>query len=177
MKQIMAVLLLLGMARGQERHGAYPAMERWHLADAPSTVKEEKEKEKEKEKDPLPREKAGFWAGENPGGSDIPLRTNREVWTSKSFVLSEAGYLGAVVFDVEATHQGLAHHRCVERNGDDPHPSRGELYRNALPEYGFSLVFGWLMSHYVWQPLVFELPAIGTVTHVRGGARWLENCW
>ena len=171
MKQIAAVLLLLGMAGGQEHQGAYPALERWHLADAPSTVKQKKEK------DPLPREKAGFWAGENPGGSDIPLRTNREVWTSKSFVLSEAGYLGAVVFDVEATHQGLAHHRCVEGNGDELHPSRRELYRNALPEYGFSLVFGWLMAHYVWQPLVFELPAIGMVKHVRGGAHWLENCW
>jgi hypothetical protein len=170
MKQLMAMLLLLAVAAGQDHQGAWPALGRGHLPNAPSAVKQ-------KERDALPHQKAGFWDGENPGGSDIPLRTNREVWTSKSFVLSEAGYLGAVVFDVEATHQGLAHHRCVESNGDELHPSRGKLYRNALPEYGFSLVLGWLMSHYVWQPLVFELPGIGIVKHVRGGARWLQNCW
>lgn len=125
----------------------------------------------------FPKPKVGFWTVENPLGGDLPLRTNREVWTSKSFVLSEAGYLGVIAFDVEATHQGLAHHRCVEGTGENAHPSRRGLYVASIPEFAVSIMLGWIESRAVWQPLVFQMPAYGFIVHGRGGARWLENCW
>lgn len=49
------------------------------------------------------------------------------------------------VADIEITHQGLAHHNCVEGNDELPqHPSRGHLYAYTFaftgPVVGFDLL-------------------------------------
>ena len=37
------------------------------------------------------------------------------------------------MFDIEVTHQGLAHHKCVEGNEELGYtPSRGKMYRNDM---------------------------------------------
>lgn len=41
-------------------------------------------------------------------------------------------FTGIVVFDVEMTHQGIAHHKCVENEVGDLFPSRGGTYRTDL---------------------------------------------
>ena len=88
------------------------------LPDAPSAV----------------RKQPSFLAFRGPRDPS-PLRTNREVFHNKILVTTQLVWLGAIVFDVEATHQGLAHHKCVEGNGSNPQPSRGGLYRSDLAEY------------------------------------------
>jgi hypothetical protein len=99
----------------------------------------------------------------------------------KTFISVHSAYLASIVFDVEITHQGLAHHKCVEGNGETEHPSRGELYgwdlaflgvaftMDTVVKYGFRDLSGKLFST--------GLPISLTVPHVHGGVQWLERCW
>lgn len=121
--------------------------------------------------------KPGFWSFGDAGGP-TPLRTNYEVWHDKAWGVTQAVWLGSIVYDVELTHAGLAHHRCVEGNGIlRAHPSRAALYVSNLPEYLVGTGLNWIMLKFVTKPLIFEMPAWGSIEHIRGGSQWLTNCW
>jgi hypothetical protein len=94
------------------------------------------------------------------------------------FWLEQAGVVAVNVFDIEVTHQGLAHgHRgCVEK-GEDPRPSHGDLYLRDMPI---------TMGIVAWDVIVRKLrlpfaghvgPAIAFYKHGRGGTKWLTQCW
>lgn len=134
-----------------------------NLPDAPSQVKSEE------------RKKAGFWTfGDSL--SDKPLRGTKETLTSKVFVVSHSLALAAIVFDVEATHQGLAHHKCVEGNTSfSDHPSRGELYKDNLIIFAALTGMDFLYDKYAWKPLSLIHPAGEIYVHVKGGASWFTD--
>jgi hypothetical protein len=103
-----------------------------------------------------------------------------------TFVTVHAIYLGAAVYDTEMTHQGLAHHRCVEANINPPFPSRGDLYKHnliqvaiftamdvGLKAYGNSLGISPRVSDFVSSVGAF----IGTGRHIYGGTQWATECW
>jgi hypothetical protein len=106
---------------------------------------------------------------------------------SKSFLIGHGIYLASDVFDIEMTHQGLAHHKCAEGGFDGgQHPSRGELYRGDLPVVGiftlldvlFKLEYNKPDNHtkwLAWAPFTFA--GWGTAVHLRGGIKWYANCW
>ena len=106
---------------------------------------------------------------------------------TKTWVGAYSFYLGTIVFDVETTHQGLAHHRCQEGNLElGPRPSRGELYRdNLLKEYlpltaiNLLLQAAWRgdgqPKAWKWVPLIGA--GYGSTVHLRGGIEWYQRCW
>jgi hypothetical protein len=120
-------------------------------------------------------EDATFWSS---GTSDAPLRTNREAFHDKAWRTTQIVWLGAIIYDSELTHQGLAHHNCVEGNPLlSQHPSRSALYLSDLPEYGVGTVFNYLALRFIGKPLIFEFAGVGTVKHLIGGSSWLTRCW
>lgn len=100
----------------------------------------------------------------------------RDTTRSKTFWAAHGIFLAATVYDVEITHAGLAHHRCVEA-GENPHPSRGELYASDLPWVaGFTVADLFLRK--IGVPFGYYVPpAVGSIKHIRGGTRWLSECW
>lgn len=68
------------------------------------------------------------WQGKELGRIHLWVRVQGWFW------LEQAGVVAVNVFDIEVTHQGLAHgHRgCVEK-GEDPRPSRADLYLRDMP--------------------------------------------
>jgi len=105
--------------------------------------------------------------------------SNREVF-DKKFWAVHGMFLDSIIYDAELTHQGLAHHRCVEGNINlGQHPSRGEIYRNNLLEQFVPLTFmDWALGKYVWKGLGYEGATMGSVIHFRGGTKWLTSgCW
>jgi hypothetical protein len=105
---------------------------------------------------------------------------------SRPFIINHSIYLGSEVFDAEITHAGLAHHRCVELNINPPRPSRGDLYRYNLTEFGIVLGVDiglkLIARHLDFPRWLAETDGsigatVGTVIHVKGGASWLGRCW
>jgi hypothetical protein len=108
---------------------------------------------------------------------EISQRARPTVW-NKKFIAAHAAYLGAIVYDIEVTHQGLAHHKCLEKTGGDPSPSRGELYGKDLPVYAASAGLDWVLAKYKIPYMPYVLPVAGTVVHVQGGTKWFtEGCY
>jgi hypothetical protein len=101
---------------------------------------------------------------------------------TKKFIFAHAAYLSADVFDIEMTHQGLAHHNCVEGGFDGGRkPSRTELY--AVDMIVFAVTTG-LDSLFQkdhppkWASWIPYMGAVsGTVTHLKGGIEWYNRCW
>jgi len=121
--------------------------------------------------------KAGFWTISEPDDAQ-PLRSNREVWHDKTWRGLQLFWLGAIVYDMELTHAGIARHKCVEVNQNLPqHPSRGRLYLENLPEYAAGTAFNWLALRYIGKPLIFVFPAMASEVHLRAGSTWPTNCW
>ena len=105
--------------------------------------------------------------------------TNHEVF-DKKFWVAHGIFLDSIIYDAELTHQGLAHHRCVEGNVNlGQHPSRAEIYRNNLLEQFLPLtIMDWALGKYVWKGLGYEGATMGSVVHFRGGTKWLTSgCW
>jgi hypothetical protein len=126
---------------------------------------------------PTTRRRPGFWTFGRPDNAH-PLRINYEVFHDKAWITTQAVWLGGIAYDVELTHEGIAHHRCEEGNIDlSRHPSRGELYRSDLPEYVIGTAFNLVILKFVAKPLIFEWPAISTGKHLQAGSSWLLNCW
>jgi hypothetical protein len=122
-------------------------------------------------------EKATFWSFRRFDVL-VPLRTNREAFHDKTWRATQSVWLGAIIYDSELTHQGLAHHNCVEGNRDlSHHPSRAAIYLSDLPAYSVGTAFNYLALRFVGKPLIFEFAGINTVQHLIGGSQWLERCW
>jgi hypothetical protein len=105
---------------------------------------------------------------------------------TKTWVGAHAFYLGAVVADAELTHQGLAHHKCVEGNTDlGRRPSRGDLYRNNMIEFGLltgmDLLFQAVHQNdhpskaFAWVPYIGA--GYGSTVHLKGALTWPTRCW
>jgi len=110
-------------------------------------------------------------------GTDTLQKTRPSVW-NKKFIAAHAAYLGAIVYDIEVTHQGLAHHKCLEATGADRTPSRGQLYGKDLPIFAASTGLDWLLAKYQIPYMPYVLPVAGTVVHVHGGTKWFtEGCY
>jgi len=122
---------------------------------------------------------ATFWSWGGFGSSrQGALRSNRQAFHDKTWLITQGVWLAAISYDVEATHQGLAHHKCVEGNeGADTRPSRGDLYRGHIPEYAFGTVWNYVMLRLLWKPEIFTFPVYGGIEHFRDGSKWLTDCW
>lgn len=107
------------------------------------------------------------------------------VWDKKMWA-AHIVYLGAIVFDAETTHQGLAHHRCAE--GDDALdslPSRGSLYINNIlfefvPETALDTLIAytgriWHLPRGYWKPAGYLGATWGSIDHFRGGIQWYSR--
>lgn len=108
------------------------------------------------------------------------------IWDKKMWAANIV-FAGAIIFDVESTHQGIAHHRCVEGNTDlSKKPSRGELYGNNLEVFIPIVVMaasGALagrsahLPRWAWKAMGYIGPGIGTFKHLSGGIHWYTRCW
>ncbi|HTV56372.1 MAG TPA: hypothetical protein VMI06_15825 [Terriglobia bacterium] len=98
---------------------------------------------------------------------------------NKKFIAAHVALLGSIVYDSELTHQGLAHHECVEANSYlGLHPSRGELYRQNLLAFGAVGGLDWVAAKFIKIPyLPYVTPGVESVIHLRGGSKWLTQCW
>jgi len=98
---------------------------------------------------------------------------------SKWFWTAHAGLLAATVFDAEVTHQGLAHHKCVEGNSDLPHhPTRGELYGYSLGIDAGLTALDYLLFRKLGHGTHFAGAAYGIIVHVQGGSSWYtQSCF
>lgn len=106
------------------------------------------------------------------------FRANAEVYHDRVWITSTAAYFLSTVFDLEATHAGIAHHRCTEGHINPPYPSRAELYRVGMGEV--ALVGGvnfLLLKSKVWRWVPATLSGALSVAHVQGGASWMGRCW
>jgi hypothetical protein len=98
---------------------------------------------------------------------------------NKKFIVAHAVLLGSMVYDAELTHEGIAHHKCVEANPYlGIHPSRGEIYGQNLLAFGAITGLDWMTAklikvHY----LPYVAPIAESVVHFRGGSQWLTECW
>ena len=126
---------------------------------------------------PVQPKMPGFWSF-GSWNRAAPLRTNHQILHDKSLFTVQTIWLGSIVYDAELTHQGLAHHKCVEGSmGNNLHPSRAELYRSTIPEYTVGTAFNWLMMKYMSKSLIMVFPSYSATVHLRGGTTWLANCW
>lgn len=126
------------------------------------------------------------WDLDTPVLSTPVLSPQARIWDKKMWA-AHMVLAGSMVFDAEVTHQGLAHHRCVEGNIDiGEHPSRKALYLDDLVQFlPATLLFDWFIggvggraSHanrWLSQPLKFEGALIGSVVHIRGGIQWFTH--
>ncbi|HEX4489349.1 MAG TPA: hypothetical protein VH088_23950 [Terriglobales bacterium] len=116
-------------------------------------------------------------------GASMPVPTvhwsiANPVWTKK-FIFAHSLMLASGVYDAEITHQGLAHHRCVEKNFGDPYPSRGKIYRDAMLPIAAATAADWFMAK-IGIPVVpyTVMPGEISVMHFRSGSRWFtHDCW
>jgi hypothetical protein len=121
---------------------------------------------------------ATFWTFEGDAGHEPPIRSNREAFHDKTWLIAQGVWLGPIMFDVEATHQGIAHHRCVEGNdGSNHYPTRAELYRGSIPEYVVGTAWNYMSLRLLTKSLIFIFPAMSGTTHLVAGTRWLTDCW
>jgi hypothetical protein len=167
MKYFIALALIFGLTcYGYAQHAAG-----LNLPDAPSTVQ------------PPPafghakaEKKESSWTYLHDGTTKA--RTNKEVAQVKSMWVIDGVFMASQIFDAEMTHEGLAHHRCVERNVKPPYPNRYDLYRADLlatvMELGLN-AFSTKAKMPGWLPLVWTTYPVES--HIRGGLNWYEHCW
>jgi hypothetical protein len=127
----------------------------------------------------------GTWSLSEAKQSAAPARPD-PVWDKKMWA-AHIILAGSMIFDVEMTHQGVAHHQCVEANTNVPRqPSRSELYLDNLKQFAPLVVMDWLGSaaeraghlpRWVWKPMGYAGPIYGSVVHIRGGLSWYTRCW
>jgi hypothetical protein len=108
------------------------------------------------------------------------------IW-DKKMLAAHLFLAGSIVFDVEATHQGIAHHMCVEGNSDlNRKPSRGELYLDNLEQFAPMVLMDSLgaltgrsahLPRWAWKAIGYEGPVIGSTLHLRAGIQWFTQCW
>lgn len=106
---------------------------------------------------------------------------DKRMWAATIFLT------GAAVFDIEMTHQGVAHHKCVEGNLSlARHPSRFELYFDNFQDLAPKVllnslaVLGMRAAHLprrYWKPVGYAGPLYAGAVHLRGGIQWYTRCW
>jgi hypothetical protein len=97
---------------------------------------------------------------------------------NKKFIAVHAAYLGSIVYDTELTHEGLAHHKCVESNTSlGTHPSRAEMYGQNMLAFGAISSLDWLTRKLKIRYLPYVTPVAGSAIHFTGGSKWLTECW
>jgi len=98
---------------------------------------------------------------------------------NKKFIAAHTAFLASIVYDAELTHQGLAHHKCVEANPYlGLHPSRGEVYRQNLLAFGAISGLDWATARFIKIPYIpYVTPIVETTVHIQGGSKWLTECW
>ena len=108
--------------------------------------------------------------------ADIAHQKSSPKVLDKKFVLLHTLFLGSVVYDSEVTHQGLAHHKCVEAYGK-PYPSRGDLYAKNLGYAAAFTALDYLLKRMNVRFAPFVPATIGTIKHIRGGTSWFTQGW
>jgi hypothetical protein len=116
----------------------------------------------------------------------LPPPVRVPVWDKKTWA-AHVILASSMIFDVEMTHEGIAHHRCEEGNSDlNAHPSRSELYLDNLEQFAPIVVIDWLGSaafraHHLprWARMSIGYlgPSIGSAKHIKGGVDWYTKCW
>ncbi len=98
---------------------------------------------------------------------------------NKKFIAVHTAFLASIVYDAELTHQGLAHHKCVESNTElGTHPGRGEIYRQNMAVFGVIGGLDWVASRFIRVPLLpYVSPSVASAEHITGGSKWLTECW
>ena len=106
---------------------------------------------------------------------------------SRKFLLAHGVWLAANVFDIEMTHEGMAHHKCVEGGfgGATRNPSRSELYATDMSIFAALSGIDYFIqrranSSAEWKPfrwIPYINPAWGTAVHIKGGYAWYSGCW
>jgi len=111
-----------------------------------------------------------------------------EPYWDKTTIATWGVLAGSMIFDSEITHQGIAHHNCVERNLDvGRYPSRGELYfDNFVGEFAPLFALEWVgglamrnghVNGRFWKSFRRYYPLGPAAYHFEGGAQWLARCW
>ena len=107
------------------------------------------------------------------------------IWDKKMWA-AHIVYAGAIVFDAEVTHAGLANHRCAEGNVDlGTDPSRKDLYmENFLTEFAPETLLDWLGAfaargthtpRWFWKQAGYVGATGGTIAHLHGGIEWFTH--
>ena len=82
--------------------------------------------------------------------------------------------VGAMLYDQQQTLDGLKHTGCVEANGDNPRPTRGDLTRRNLPFIAGITGLKYLMARYAhvswWSYSVGD--GVGAAVHIHAGMEW-----
>ena len=81
--------------------------------------------------------------------SDPPLRSNREILTSKSFVVPHLTYAITAVIDIRTTHGAREH------------------YSDSLIPWAGVTTMDFLFDKYVFRPVSFLGPFVGIQHHIR----------
>lgn len=96
--------------------------------------------------------------------------------SKKLFWAGHAALLAATVYDEEITHQGLAHHNCVEGNTDfSYHPTRGQLYAEGLGLDAAVTAFDYLLFRKLAHGTQFTGAGIGIAKHIQAGTEWFSK--
>jgi hypothetical protein len=104
----------------------------------------------------------------------------------KRFVFAHVALFGSVIFDTEVTHQGLAHHNCVESRVGLPHPTRGRLYASDLSVAAAITAFDYLLQWHHVRSVPYKgdrvgqyLPEtgaiVGTIKKFYAGTEWFTH--
>ncbi|HEY6766522.1 MAG TPA: hypothetical protein VI386_17320 [Candidatus Sulfotelmatobacter sp.] len=185
-KQIAFLLLLPLLADAQQNSSSQTASNTSYVTTA--SAPDQSTQMKILPSTPTPRitensenaEPSGFYvtlSSEKLLGPPKPPIERINVW-DKKFIAAHSFFLGSLVYDAELTHQGLAHHRCVEGNSHlGTHPGRGEIYGKSL--LAFSAITGadWLIGKTGIRYLPYLGATAGSAFHLSGGSKWLADCW
>jgi len=129
---------------------------------------------------------SGNIAGPNSKGSSFYAEEKPRRFLTHAFLGGNAVFLASIIYDVEMTHQGLAHHRCVEDSFENPYPSRADLYKKDLILFAGLTAMDLLLKKagddLDLPPFVTAMGGnmgaiIGTLKHVHGGTHWATQCW
>jgi hypothetical protein len=111
----------------------------------------------------------------------LPKAKHPSFWSPhprRNFWIAHGALLASTVYDEEVTHQGLAHHKCIERTVDPPYPTRAQLYENGLAFDALVTGFDYLLYRTAGHGSQYAGAAVGIIVHVHGATQWFtEGCF
>jgi hypothetical protein len=156
-----------------EQDEAEPAVRNDEVPDAPSATT-------------LARQDTFVWPLTEPTKQPTTAPPPVPIW-DKKILAANIFLAGATIFDIEMTHEGIAHHKCVEGNlALSRQPSRGELYFDNLQQFVPVVVISGLtalsgraahLPVWFWKTMEYMGPVYGSTIHLRGGIHWYTRCW